>query len=264
MIMKTSKTLLAIAACVLLASGCTTTRSISNSSYRSENSSYVCNPPIGDPAFAYRGELSEFDVLGITRGDVATETDIQRALQNAKPIRLKPGSSILLIQSGATLPDAPMVTELDKHFRVVPFSGAPPKRGATSDGQYESFDAQSYSKSLRLAAARGGNDFILCYWGVLESTNEKLVTKTVSWVPVVNWFVPDESEHMRIRLKLALVDVRTGDWAVLSPEPFKDNKISVSPRRDVADQKLVEKLKTKAYEASVRELVQKYSELAVR
>jgi hypothetical protein len=161
-------------------------------------------------------------------------------------------------------PDGPMVTELGNYFRVVPFSGAPPKRAGTSDGQYESFDAQSYSKSLRLAAARGGNDFILCYWGILESANEKLVTKTVSWVPVVNWLVPDENQHMRIRLKLALVDVRTGSWAVLSPEPFEASKISVSPRRDVADQKLVERLKAKAYEASVRELVEKYSELAVR
>ena len=42
---------------------------------------------------------------------------------------------------------------------------------------------------------------------------------------------------MRIRLKLALVDVRTGAWAVLSPKALEDSKISVSPRREVADQR---------------------------
>jgi hypothetical protein len=33
-----------------------------------------------------------------------------------------PGSTILLIQSGAIYPDGPMVAELGKHFSSVPFS----------------------------------------------------------------------------------------------------------------------------------------------
>ena len=69
---------------------------------------------------------------------------------------------------------------------------------------------------------------------------------------------------MSVRLKLALVDVRTGDWAVLSPNEIEASKLSVSPRRAVADQKLVERLKQQAYKAGTRELLIHYAELAAR
>src|SRR5436305_8128956 len=36
-----------------------------------------------------------------------------------------------------------------------------------------------------------------------------------------------------IRLKIALIDVRTGNWAVFSPEPFDDKRSSSSLRRGV-------------------------------
>jgi hypothetical protein len=215
-----------------------------------------------DDPFAYRGELSEFDVLGIARGVATSDTEIERTLAAAKRVRLQPGSSILLIQSGAAFPDGPMVSELEKHFRVVPFSGLPPLSPWKRTGEFERSETEGFSRSLRLAAARGGNDTILCYWGILESENAKLMTKTVSWVPLVNWVVPDEREHMRIRIKMALVDVRTGDWAVLSSTPAEDSKISRSPRRNVADQKLVEELKRQAYAAGVKELLRQYSEIA--
>jgi hypothetical protein len=238
--------------------------SISNSGYEAQPGS-LPNRPLynsSDPAFAYRGELSEFDVLGITRGAGASDTEIERVLANAKRVRLRPGSSILLIQSGATFPDGPMVAELEKHFRVVPFSGLPTTSPWKRTGEFERSDTEGYSRSLRLAAARGGNDTILCYWGILESENAKMMTKTVSWVPLVNWIVPDEREHMRIRLKMALVDVRTGDWAVLSSAPVEDSRLSRSPRRNVADQKLVESLKERAYVAGAKDLLRQYSEIA--
>jgi hypothetical protein len=223
---------------------------------------FAPRPNDSDPGFEYRGELSEFDVLGITRGTVASDTEIERTLAGAKHVHLRPGNSILLIQSGAMFPDGPMVSELSKHFRVVTFSGVPPATRMSRIGQLENRDAASFSRSLRLAAAQGGNDMILCYWGILESENAKLATKTISWVPVVNWIVPDEREHMRLRLKLALVDVRSGDWAMLSPEPVDDSKISRSPRRNVADQKLVESLKQRAYTSGAKELLRQYAEIA--
>ncbi len=252
---------MALIAAILILGGCTTTRSISNSTYREpQHSCYVRSQPTrSEPSFAYHGELSEFDVMGITRGTSASEADIQHALAGVQPIRLKPGSSMLLIQSGAMFPDSPMVAALSQHFRVVPFSGVPPVSRRAADTGFERPDADSFSRSLRLAAARGGCDTVLCYWGVLESENAKLATKTVSWVPVMNWILPDECEHMRIRLKLALVDVRTGDWAVLSPAPVEDSKISRSPRRGVADQKLVERLKQQVYAASAEELLRQYA-----
>jgi hypothetical protein len=257
--------LTAVTAAVLVLAGCQSTRSISNSAYREPQGGYCYAPrPNGsDPGFAYHGELSEFDVLGIERGMIASEADIQQALAGVKQVRLKPGSSVLLIQSGAMFPDGPMVAALSPHFRVVPFTGVPPVSRRTSDGHFERADADSFSRSLRLAAARGGCDTILCYWGSLEAKSAKLATKTVSWVPVVNWFMPDESEIMRIQLKLALVDVRTGDWAVLSPTPIEASKLSASPRRGVADQKLVERLKQQAYVSGARELLQQYAGMAM-
>ena len=198
-------------------------------------------------------------MLGLTRGEVTSEAEIRLALDHAKHVRLKSSSSILLIQSGAMFPDGAMVTELSRHFTVVPFSGVPQVRRTPSGERTESFDPESYARSLRLTAARGGADVLVCYWGILESESEHLITKTVSWVPVVNWIVPDEKQHMRIRLKVALIDVATGDWAIFSPKPFEDARLSRSPRRGAVDQKQVESLKQKAYEAGAKDLVRLYS-----
>src|SRR5215468_4810460 len=111
----------------LLVLGCdTTVRPISDSAYVGKPPQHGrgSQPPL-DPAFQYRGELSEFDVLGITPGAVASENEIRRALDNAKRVKLHSDSSLLLIQSGAAFPDGGMVTELSKNFQVVPFSGIP-------------------------------------------------------------------------------------------------------------------------------------------
>ncbi len=241
--------------------GCSTTnRSISNSAYREPPSCWGA-PQLAeqsDPAFAYRGELSEFDVLGIPRTEITSDAEIRRTLDGAREVALKPGSSVLLIQSGAVIPDAPLVEELSKHFTVVPFSGVPTvRRPGAGAAPTESADPESYSKALRLTAARGGAPVVICCWGTLESASERLPTKTVSWVPLVKWMVPDEKQHMRIRLKLALLDVRTGNWSVLSPRAFEDARITLSPRRAATDQKQVEKLKELAYKAAVDELVRR-------
>jgi len=256
MAMKIRNSILVVAACAWLA-GCKSTRPISDSAYREPVVTSGTSPAgHSDQAFRYRGELSEFDLLGVTRNQSAFEEDIQQALDKARAIRLKPNSTILLIQSGAVFPDGPMVAELSKHFTVVPFTGRP----GDSIGGLETGDSAALSRSLRLAAARAGAETILCYWGILESAQERLATKTVSWVPLVTWFVPDERQHLRVRLKLALVDVRTGDWSVLSPPPFDSRALSVGPRRAVADQKLVERLKSQAYGASVVEMMRVYSD----
>lgn len=248
--------------CLLLLGCDTTVRPISNSAYVEKASSYHTRPtqPPLDPAFQYRGELSEFDVLGITPGAIASENEIRRALENAKRVKLHSDSSLLLIQSGAAFPDGGMVTELSKYFQIVPFSGIPPAKADPKET--DALRPESYSRLLRLAAAKGGNDTIICYWGVLESETENLASKTVSWVPMVNWMVPDARQHMRIRLKVALIDVRTGNWSVFSPKPFEDSTISRSPRRAAADQKQVELLKSEAYATSARELVRLYSDRA--
>jgi hypothetical protein len=258
--MKISKIYFLIALCGLLA-GCATSRSISNSGYRDkEHYAFEFAPHANgsDPGFAYRGELSEFDVLGIERGEAASDQEIQKALDNARTVKLSANSSILLIQSGAMFPDAPMVQELSRYFHVSPFSGVPPASRHSDVSTTETHDAESFAQSLRLAAARGGNDVVLCYWGVLESAKQDLVTKPISWLPTAGWFLPDETQHMHIRLKLALIDVRSGGWTVFSPTAFDDSRTSTPLRRGAKDQQQVELLKAKAYEASVKDLVDRY------
>ena len=231
--------------------GCRSTRSISNSS-PPDSFAYAPRGTTADPGFEYRGELNEFDVLGVDRSQVASEEEIGKALAQAARVDLKPGSRILLVQSGAVFPDGPMVSEMEKHFRVVPFSGVPPRRRTATDPEPgESF---SYSRSLRLAAARAGAETIICYWGAMEAARRKMETKTVSWVPIAGWMVPDESQFMRVRVKLALIDVRSGNWRVETPEPFTDKAWSTMFTRGSSDLKQVELLKRRAYEASARML----------
>jgi hypothetical protein len=63
---------------------------------------------------------------------------------------------------------------------------------------------------------------------------------------------------MRIRLKIAMVDVASGSWSVFSADPLESKSWSISPRREVADQKQVEAIKQKAYELAAQGLVKAY------
>ncbi len=222
--MKTSACLLSlIAAAGLLLASCET-RSISNSGYGGNS--------------GYRGELSEFDVLGIEASANVTDAVIASALRDARAVQLSRADRVLLIQSGAEFPDAPMQEALGKFFAVGPFSGKP---------QAKKEAGQSYAKSLRLAAAMGGYAKIVCYWGVLESERVDQATKAVSWVPIAGAFIPDERENMRLRLKAAVVDVASGQWTMVQSNPVADTKLSASLARKNADQGLVARLKAQGY-----------------
>src|SRR5688572_19108715 len=99
---------IALAAALLL-SACST-RSISNSEYQDGlygnrgSSSYV-------------GELNELDVLGVDTSTV-TEEHIAATLKNAKPVELAPGSRVMVVQSGAQMPDEAMLEPLRARYRV--------------------------------------------------------------------------------------------------------------------------------------------------
>src|SRR5258708_369324 len=176
-------------ACLLLLGCNPMVRPISNSAYveKAADHGRAPQPPL-DPAFRYRGEFSEFDVLGITPGAIASENEIRRALDNAKRVKLHSDSSMLLIQSGAAFPDGGMVTEPRKHFQVVPFSGIPAAEPEPTET--DGLGTESYFRLLGPGAAKGGNGPIVCFWGILESETENLATKTFSWMPVVHWMVP--------------------------------------------------------------------------
>jgi hypothetical protein len=252
--MKATSLIIVTSAALLLAGCARSQRSISNSGYQPETGYHSYRPqPVDHDRFAYRGELSEFDLLGVNRNQFVTEEQISHALDTAQRVRLVKGKTILLIQSGATFPDGEMVKALEQHFRVVPFSGVPPE-GMRDAGAERNQPA--YARTFRLAAAQAGASHIVCYWGVLESLRSDMNTKSISWVPIAGWVLPDENQAMRLRLKLAVIDVRSGSWTVVSPESFVDrNSRSNRYNRDRADQKQVQELKELAYAKGVEELV---------
>ncbi|TDM08119.1 MAG: aminopeptidase [Ideonella sp. MAG2] len=235
-------------AAMLLLSACST-RSISASDYDSgygSRSNYVT-------------ELSEFDVLGIDRAATPSDEEIAKQLARAKRVTLTRASRILVIQSGAMQPDAPMVQAIQKRYSMGTFTGVSPSIGWREDRTVNpAVTAKSYARALRVAAAQGGHDKIMVYWGVLESARENLVTSTVSWVPIVGWVLPDERQRMRIRLRVALIDTATGDWEMFSPEPIDDRTFSNMIGRREADQGLVATLKEKAYAGVAAELQQRF------
>jgi hypothetical protein len=227
---------IALLACVLFLAGCET-RSISDSGYRQPYGWGRPENPL------YKGELTELDILGAAPRTEATDANIAKALESATSPKLKRGDKLILIQSGAPVPDNAMLEEATRYFEVAPFSGIPPTEKA------------GLAESLRLRAAQGGYRFIVCYWGVLESAREDKEGKAVSWVPIVGSFVPDQKQQMRIRLKALLLDVATGGWKMLTPEAYSDSSYNSGWSRETSDQKLVLALKEKGYKTLSADLV---------
>ncbi len=204
----------------------------------------------------YKGELSALYVLGVDPSKTVSEKDIVAALETTKKVALRKGDSVLLIQSGAAIPDSEMTQAMEKYFTVGIYSGVPDEQ---TDGAQQATDAENRSRVLRLAAAKGGYGTIVCCWGLLETSQKGLATKGVSWVPVVGWSLPDETQRMRVRLKAAVVDVRTGAWATFSPAAFDDTQTSAITNREGTDQTQVATLKAKAYTALAEELARRFA-----
>jgi len=248
--------LCALVAALVLA-GCET-RSISNSGYVGGGDRYYRYGVPANPF--YRGELTEFEVLGIKLEKSASNDDISRSAAAYRRLAVRKGATLLVIQSGAAIPDSSMLAELDRHFTLIPFSGVPlAGHEITAEKPVPAGDAASYGYALRLAAAKGGAELIFCYWGVLESATAGEATKGVSWIPVIGGVIPDETQHMRIRLKVAVIDVKSGSWAMFIPEVFTDAALSAANNRATADQSQVQKLKEQAYKAAVDAFLAKYA-----
>jgi hypothetical protein len=120
-----------------------------------------------------------------------------------------------------------MMKAMNERYRITAFSGQPITRTNGTN--------VSLAKALRLAAARGGYDKIVCYWGVLESAEKNQITKTVSWIPIVGYALPDHEQLMRIRLKAVVVDVATGRWTFVSPPPASSSDFASRMTRAETD-----------------------------
>jgi len=227
--------------------GCST-RSISDS-----------GPVRGDRVTsAYAGELDEFDVLGVDQRSKITEADIGAALdQHSRPV-LHRGDRVMLVQSGAQIPDSACLDAVSEMFSVSTFSGAPQAHGLDARHS-ENAPYQPYAPALRLAAAKAGATAIVVYWGSLETSQQAYATNVVSWVPVVGWVIPDQTQTMRLQLKIAVIDTRTGSWDVLVPDSVEDRAMSAHFDRDESDQAQVEALKRRACPAAIQELAHRFA-----
>lgn len=220
-------------------------RSISNSGYYADSDRGYGqrNSPF------YKGELNELDVLGIDSKSAISEEDIQKAAASKTRMTIQKGSTVMLIQSGAMIPDEDMVKGMEKYYNVSVFTGVPAE-GSGSGG---------YSRALRLAAAKGGAEKLIVYWGILETGQENLATKAISWFPFIGGAIVDETQRMRIRMKVAVVEVKSGQWDMFSPEPFEDSGSSGRYSRVSSDQAQVAVLKGRAYKATADDVVRRYS-----
>jgi hypothetical protein len=225
--------------------GCST-RSISNSDYRADpDRGYAQrNNPF------YKGELNEFDVIGVDPKAPIDEKEIAHAAQSKERLSVPKGATVMLIQSGAMIPDEEMVKSMEKYYNVSVFTGIP-----IADQN----SGAAYSRALRLAAAKAGAEKLVVYWGLLETGKRDRATKAISWLPFIGGVIPDETQQMRIRMKVAIVDVKSGQWEMFSPEPADNIGSSASYSRAAADQAQVAVLKGRAYRSTADDLVKRYA-----
>jgi hypothetical protein len=210
---------IAIFALIALLSGCGSTRSISNPArgYGAGNSTY-------------NGELSDFDVVGVSGVDGASAD-----------VSLRPGMRVLVLQSGAIFPDQGLLSALAAHFQVGSASGIPTHVLG--------------EQGMRGAAARGGFDAVVAYWGILETTERANAGAAASWVPIAGMFVPDTNQLMRIRLRIVVLDVHSGRWRTILPEPIDDDRASSMLSREKSDRDQVELLMRAALPAAIEQLL---------
>ncbi len=207
--MKSLLPLVAALSCALFSGACAT-RSISNTAM-----------PWGNQNTTYRGELSEFDVVGTSVGTSSSQSP---------GVRLQPGDRILLLQSGAMFPDQALVDELAKTFQVSTASGIP--SGWTEGGV-----------GLAGAAQRGGYAAVISCWGTLESGSNATEGIAAAWIPIVGLFVPSENLRMRIRLRFVVVDTMTRNWIYVTPDPKEDERVSSLAGKSRIDADQVEALR---------------------
>ena len=99
---------------------------------------------------------------------------------------------------------------------------------------------------------------MLVDWRTIETATRHTEGAVVSWVPIVGWGLADTVVRQRLRLKLALVDVRTGQWDLILPPDVWDETTSSPLSRESKDQALVARVKQRGYAAAVAHLVEEH------
>jgi hypothetical protein len=194
---------------------------------------------------AVESSLTETDVLGFDGAQSVSEEEIAKAAGPRGKIQIKRGAPVMLIQAGAPAPEESMLREAANHFAVTPFSGLAQRRN-------DAGESANLSRMLRLTAAKGGSDFLIVYWHVLEGGGGK--TGAPNWRPI-SADIPFEAEQVRIRLRLLIVDVKSGHWATASPETFEDKAARGGWFRKPTSAQRIAALKERAYKHALQEVL---------
>jgi hypothetical protein len=189
--------------------------------------------------------LTETDVLGFDTVHSVSEDEIAKAAGPRGKIQVKRGAAVMLIHAGAAAPDEIMLREAGNSFAVTPFSGFAQRRN-------EAGESANLSRALRLTAAKGGNDFLVVYWPALESGDG--VSGAPNWRAITG-DIPYDAEQVRLRLRLLIVDVKTGHWATASPEILEEKAARGGWFRKPTSAQRVAGLKERAYKHALQELL---------
>ncbi len=166
----------------------------------------------------YRGELTEAQVL-----DPGRLAPGWAGTAPLAPPTLHAGDRVMLIQSGARVPDPELVGALGGPLEVTTFSGLPPVDG-------------EMTTPIRQAAAQAGIGRVLCVWGRLRSEDRATRGTWVSWVPVLGWNLDDAELTTEVQLRFVLVDVPSGAWSEFLSEPLRDVVTHAPIDRDLRDE----------------------------
>jgi hypothetical protein len=148
-------------------------------------------------------------------------------------IHISLGEKIIVMQSGQIRPDEAFLSVLSR-YNVIPMSGIPSKHAVGG-------------ASLREAANAGGISKIIVYWGNIETSVQPMGTKAVSWIPIAGYYIPDQSQKMRISISAIISDVASGRWTAFTAVSSETTVSHSMMTSNAKDSQQVEQLKSEAY-----------------
>ena len=160
-------------------------------------------------------------------------------------VHLEKGASILLIQSSAQYPEHALVSALSDYWEVSPL-----------DGTNNILRAQGDNGLVRNIARSGGNSHIIVCWGAVETMDTNLLTRNVSWIPMLGWGLSDKETDVKVQVKFAVIDVVSGRWRLVQPKPLITTYQSSIMTRKGQGKTEIEAIKEELYQAAVKALVQ--------
>lgn len=207
-------------------------------------------------------QLTDKDIFDDEFDKEITDYDIEYAAKQAKNGFFVPlNSSIILVQSGATVPDAFMQAEFSKYYHVSVYNGVPQTKHLPSNRKNKDFSNNfnnSYMKKLRFIAAKGGQDTIIVYWGTIEKGVLDKKTNVINWTPYDGNKLSNETKLLRYLLKFTLVDVVTGNWSTYFPANIEVDYIIPKKSSDESTESQIDQLIRKTYSNSALLLMERY------